>query len=206
MRQTVHLFVFNGMADWECGHAIAGINTPDYQADPGRYAVETVGLRSDPVVTAGGITILPDTTLHQLLPRESAMLILPGGKAWHEGRNGEAIETAGAFLRAKVPVGAICGATAGLAMGGLLDDRRHTSNAREYLAATGYRGSGLYRDAPALSDGGVITASATAPVDFAYEIFKQLDLYSPDALEAWYGLFKTGDPSYYAGIVASAVA
>ena len=64
-------------------------------------------------------------------------------------------------------------------MGGLLDDRRHTSNAREYLAATGYRGSGLYRELPAVSDGNVITAAGTAPVDFAYEIFKQLDLYPP---------------------------
>jgi putative intracellular protease/amidase len=206
MKDIVHLFVFNGMADWECGHAVAGINTPDYQLDPGRYAVEAVGLRSDPVVTAGGLTILPDTTLHHLLPRESAMLILPGGKAWHENRNVEAVETAWAFVRAGVPVAAICGATAGLAMGGLLDDRRHTSNAREYLGATGYRGSGLYRDAPAITDGGVTTAAGTSPVDFAYEIFKVLDLYPPDALEAWYGLFKTGDPSYYAGIVASAVA
>ena len=45
------------------------------------------------------------------------------------------------FLDAGVPVAAICGATAGLAAEGLLDDRRHTSNAAEFLAATGYGGA-----------------------------------------------------------------
>ncbi|UBF24337.1 hypothetical protein K9N68_21860 [Kovacikia minuta CCNUW1] len=32
---------------------------------------------------------------------------------------------------------------------------------------------------------------------FAYHIFKKLDLYELPVLEAWYGLFKTGDASYY---------
>ena len=109
-------------------------------------------------------------------------------------------------MRAAVPVAAICGATAGLAMGGLLDDRRHTSNAREYLAATGYRGSGLYRDLPAVSDGGRHHRCRHRARRLRVRDFKLLDVYPPDALEAWYGLFKTGDPSYYAGIVASSVA
>ena len=44
------------------------------------------------------------------------------------------------FLTAGVPVAAICGATYGLALEGLLDDRAHTSNAAEYLAYSGYAG------------------------------------------------------------------
>jgi putative intracellular protease/amidase len=53
------------------------------------------------------------------------MLILPGGVAGDEGKNREAIEVARVFLDSRVPVAAICGATAGLARGGLLDCRRH---------------------------------------------------------------------------------
>ena len=58
------------------------------------------------------------------------------------GGNIEAVEVARVFLKAGVPVAAICGATAGLARGGLLDGCRHTSNSKEYLAATQYRGAG----------------------------------------------------------------
>ena len=62
---------------------------------------------------------------------------------------------------------------------------------------TGYRGSSLYRNIPAIADGSLITASGVAPVDFAYQIFGTLQLYEDDALNAWYALFKHGDASKY---------
>ncbi len=96
-----------------------------------------------------------------------------------------------------MPVAAICGATTALARAGILDEYRHTSNAPDYLRATGYRGAALYQEAAAVTDGNLITASATAPVDFAYQIFKRLEVYDAQTLEAWYGLYKTGDPSYF---------
>jgi len=191
------LFVFDGLSDWETGHAVAAINNPQGQRVPGRYRVRTVAVRSNVVQTMGGIRIVPDLTLAQINPAESVILILPGGDAWELGGNIEAIETAKAFLDAGLPVAAICAATAALARAGLLDARRHTSNAREYLAATGYHGQSLYEDAPAVTDNDVITASGTAPVDFARHIFQRLDLYSPAIIEAWYGLFKTGRREYF---------
>lgn len=195
-QQTVHLFVFDTLADWETGYAIAGINNPALQTHPGRYQVRTVSLNSEPIITLGGIKILPDLTLNQL--ESSAMLILPGGEAWDKGKNSEILETAKCLLKKNIPVAAICGATAGLARAGILDHKRHTSNAPEYLQATLYQGAALYQNQPAVTDGNVITANSTAPLDFAYHIFKKLDLYKPEVLDAWYGLFKTGDPSYFA--------
>nr|HMQ54363.1 DJ-1/PfpI family protein [Anaerolineae bacterium] len=112
-------------------------------------------------------------------------------------QNREAALKAKEFLAAGVPVAAICAATAGLARIGLLDDKRHTSNAAEYLQATGYQGAALYQNEPAVTDGQLITAAGTAPLEFAYQIFNKLALYSPEMLEAWYGLFKTGDPSCF---------
>lgn len=194
-KQIVHLFVFNTLADWETGFAIAGINNPALQKHPGRYRVQTVGLNTEPVTTIGGITILPDITLDELEP--GAMLILPGGEAWDAGENSEILESAKALLEADIPIAAICGATAGLAHAGILDDKPHTSNALAYLQATHYRGAALYQNQPAVTAGNVITANSTAPIEFAYHIFKKLDLYEPPVLEAWYGLFKTGDASYY---------
>jgi putative intracellular protease/amidase len=154
----------------------------------------------EPVTTIGGVRIQPDVTLDQIAPDSSAMLILPGGDVWDRGGNLEAVETAKAFLAAGTPVAAICGATAGLARGGLLDTRKHTSNAPEYLTATGYRGAHHYQVADVVSDGNVTTASAMKALEFAREIFARLDVYEEKVLEAWYGLFKTGDPKYYAAL------
>jgi putative intracellular protease/amidase len=203
MPQHVHLFVLDGLSDWEPGYAVAGINTPQFQRQPGRYAVQTVSLGGRAVTTAGGLRIQPDRALEGLTPADSAMLILPGGASWDQGRNTEAVECARAFLAAGVPVAAICGATAGLARGGLLDNRPHTSNAREYLAATGYRGGAHYRDEPVVADGDLITAPAMAPLELARAIFARLALYEPAVLEAWYGLFSTRQPRYYADLLAA---
>lgn len=200
-KDTVHCYVFDTLADWEHGYAVSGINNTQFHRVPDRWRVQTVAPRREPVVTAGGVRIIPDTTLDELSPSESRLLILPGGDTWDEGGNTDAVEKAREFLASGVPVAAICGATAGLARGGLLDERRHTSNARAYLAATGYAGAQLYQDEPAVTDGDLITAASMAPLEFAYHIFRRLDLYAPDVLEAWYGLFSTRKPEYFAELV-----
>jgi len=183
--QTVHLFVLDTLADWEPGYAISRINSPAWQARPGRFEVKTVGISRKPVTTMGGVSILPDVTLAPLEPAESAMLILPGADLWDQLEGIEPAEKAKAFLAAGVPVAAICGATFGLANAGVLDDVRHTSNALEYLrTAPNYRGEALYRHEPAVTDGNVITAGATAPIDFAYHILKMLDVFSAETLQA----------------------
>jgi putative intracellular protease/amidase len=200
---SVHLFVFDTMADWEAAFAIAGINNPQFQRAPGRYRVMTAGVTKAIVTTIGGVRIQPDVTLAEVSPGSSAMLILPGGQSWETGANPEAVEKAREFLASGVPVAAICAATLVLARAGLLDDRQHTSNAREYLAMSGYGGAGLYRQAPAITDRNLTTASGIAPVDFAYQIFKTLELYSEAGLEAWYALFKHGDASKFYELVAT---
>jgi putative intracellular protease/amidase len=194
MRRTaVHLFVFDTMADWEAAFAVAAINNPQFQAAPGLYRVLTVGLTRQAVTTMGGIRIQPDAALNEISPAASSMLILSGGQSWESEVNAAAIDMARRFIAHCVPVAAICAATLALARAGLLNNRFHTSNARDYLLGTGYRGGRFYRDRPAVTDQGVITASGVAPIDFARAIFEALNLYSADTLEAWYALYKHGD-------------
>jgi putative intracellular protease/amidase len=204
MPSTVHLAVYDTLADWEAGLAVAHVNDGRYQREPGRYVVRTVAATAAPVVTMGGVRITPDLTLDELRPANSAMLVLPGAQGWDAGEHGAMAEAAGAFLEAGVPVAAICGATAGLARAGLLDTRRHTSNAAEYLAATGYAGGEHYVDAPAVRDGDLITASAVHPVEFAREVLARLDAYTPEVLDAWHGLYATGDPACFGRLMAAA--
>ena len=194
--KKVYLYVFDTLADWEYGYAVAGINNPQFQKDAIRYQVVTMGATTAPIISAGGVRITPDESIDQEVLASSAMLILPGGACWDEGGNAEAVQLAAQFLSHKIPVAAICGATAGLAKAGLLDKSKHTSNALDYLAATGYKGAKHYVDAPGVRDGNLITASES-PVDFANEIFSCLGIYDDAVLNAWYELFKTGDAKYF---------
>ena len=202
-KQIVHLFVFDTMADWEAAYAVAAINNPRFQTEPGRYHVVTAAATLVPVRTMGGVTIQPDVTLSSITPDSSAMLILPGGETWENGGNPEALALAAEFIAAGVPVAAICAATLALARAGLLDHLRHTSNAREYLISSGYRGTAFYCGAPAVTDRNVITATGLAPVDFAREIFKALNLFSSATIEAWYGMFKQCDASKFYALAAN---
>src|SRR4051812_43675506 len=197
-----HLAVFDTLADWEVGHLLVELRTARFTSSA--FEIVTVAETTEPIVTMGGVRYLPDACIADVDPADSDLLILPGGELWDAG-GGEAFTAAARrWLDAGVPVAAICGATFGLARAGLLDERRHTSNAREYLRASGYRGGALYRDEPAVTDRDLITASGVMPVDFARAIFARLELLSPNALDAWYGLYKTGEARYFHALAASA--
>jgi putative intracellular protease/amidase len=197
-QQTVHLAVYNTIADWEFGYAAAGINDPQFQAEPGRYRVLTVAATRDAVTTMGGVRIVPDLAVDELAPEDSAMLILAGAHTWDTKENGVFADAARRFLEAGVPVAAICGATFGLADAGLFDNRQHTSSDVRYLQfSENYQGAALYQDAPAWTDGPLITAGPAHPLDFAREIFAKLELYTPEKLDAWYGYYSTGNAEYF---------
>jgi len=195
-QRDVHVLVLDTMADWEPAMAIAHINRP-VPGKTSRYRVRTVGLGRASVRSMGGLVITPDLDVSDLVPQDSAMLILPGADIWQDSRTEPALAKAREFVDAGVPVAAICGATFGLARAGLLDDRRHTSNDRGWLASSGYQGGAHYVDEPAVEDRGVITASVTASLEFARLILARLEVFPNRALDAWYGLYKTGNPACY---------
>lgn len=109
------------------------------------------------------MTITSDTTIDKISLAASPLLIIPGGAAWDKGKNSEAAELAKRFLEAGKTVAAICGATLGLAKAGLLDNRNHTSNSKDYIAASRYAGIKHYRKQAAVVDRGLITSPAMAP-------------------------------------------
>lgn len=200
---TVHVAVYDTLADWETGLALAHINNGSHHREPGRFRTATVAERPGEVTTMGGVRITPDVLLADLSPAGSAMLILPGADTWNSGGNAAFARKAREFLDAGVPVAAICGATGGLAAEGLLDSRRHTSNAAAYLAATGYGGAARYVEEPAVTDGDLITASGTAPAPFAREILARLGVYRPEVLASWYKLYGLNDPAGFYELMAA---
>ena len=194
-KPTAHVALYDGLTDAEVGHLLVELRTGRFTGKS--VDVVTVAESLEPITTMGGLRVVPDALLADLEPADSDLLILPGAEMWDAGGGEAFAAAAGRFLAAGVPVAAICGATAGLARAGLLDERNHTSAAAEYLAATGYAGGDRYVDERAVVDGALITAGPQSPVQFARATLARLGLASERTLEAYEGVFHRADPAAF---------
>jgi putative intracellular protease/amidase len=194
-KATAHVALYETLADWEVGHLLAELHTGRFTGK--RFNVVTVAESRAPITSMGGVRMVPEALLADVEPADSDLLVLPGADSWDAGGGKAFAAAAGRFLDAGVPVAAICGATAGLARAGLLDERNHTSAAAEYLAATGYAGGDGYVDERAVLDGDLITAGPQSPVQFARATLWRLGLASEPTLEAYEGVFHRGDPDAF---------
>jgi len=184
----IHVFLFDGFSDWEISYLTSEINKSE--------AFELVYFSKDgnPVTSMGGLQIMPRTSLADLKFNDVDLLILPGGTAWEKGENKEIEKLTIDLFESGKPLAAICAATAFLGQLGLLDHVKHTSNDLNYLKAVvpTYRGDKMYQNVLAFTDKNIITANGIAPIEFAREIFKTIDLYSEERIEKWFQLFKNG--------------
>jgi putative intracellular protease/amidase len=186
--KAVYLLVVEGFADWEPAHAVAELRRH------GHYRVESVGLASAAVRSMGGLTVLPSKTVFEVNPSDVAVFILPGGDRWENASPEPELEQLLKQLDAcNVPIAAICGATVAIARIGLLRGRRHTSNGLDYLRAhvTGYSDSDNYVNAPAVRDRKLITASGLGDVEFARELFEELEVLSTQERSLWAQVFRS---------------
>jgi putative intracellular protease/amidase len=180
--KAVYLLVVEGFADWEPAHAVAELRRH------GQYRVESVGLTADPVRSMGGICVLPSATVTQVDPADVAVFIVPGGDRWENSPvEPEIAELLKRLDARQVPLAAICAATVAISRMGLLRGRRHTSNGLEYLRShvPGYAEAGNYVDTQAVRDHGLITASGLGNVEFARELFEELNVLSAEDRATW---------------------
>ncbi len=206
MSKTVYLYVLDTMADWEASYLIAELNSGRFcKKEAKKYIVKTVGLTEDPIITMGGVHIMPDISLDSFDIDDVGVLLLPGGDTWLEPVHAPLLEKAKECLNSGIIVAAICGATIALAQAGVLNNRYHTSNDLNYLKSIcpAYTGEAFYRQEPAVSDGKLITASGTAPLEFAYQVLKDLDVFLPQTLESWYKLHLTHEAKYFFALMES---
>lgn len=200
MNNTIYLYVFDTMADWEIGYLTAELNSGRYyKKGLTPLKIVTVGIEKTPITTMGGLKILPDIELDECSIKNAEALILPGGDTWTETIHEPIIKMAEQCLKESVVVAAICGATIRLAQKGLLNSRWHTSNDLEYLKmiCPAYTGEKYYKKEPAVTDKKLITASVTAPLEFAVHVLRALDVFTPQTLDSWYNLNKTHESKYF---------
>jgi len=188
-KKHCYLFLFDGFSDWEVAYASVGIRKS------ANYELKTIGITRDPVISMGGLSVIPDvdflpwTDLADIDETNTAMLILPGGKAWEERRNDGIEPLLAHCLLQGIPVAAICGATIFLGDLGLLNKIPHTGNDVSYLETIcpTYTGRSFYETEPAVASSTIITAGGAAPVDFAREIFSRLDILGDEGVASWFG-------------------
>jgi putative intracellular protease/amidase len=203
---AVYVYVFDTMADWEVGYLTAELNSGRYyKKGLTKSKVFTVGTKKTPVITKGGLKILPDVELEEFSIENADALILPGGDTWTETVHDPILSKAEQCLKEGIIVAGICGSTIGLARKGLLDTSWHTSNDLEYLKiiCPNYEGEQYYKQETAVTDGKLITASGIAPLEFSVHVLKAMDVFSTKTLDAWYNLYKTHETEYFYELVAS---
>ena len=186
--RAIYLLVVEGFADWEPAHAVAELRRH------GGYRVETVGLDRNPVISMGGLRVTPSRTIDELDINDVAAFILPGGDRWENMPIEAELESALKQLDArKVPIAAICAATVAISRVGLLRGRQHTSNGLNYLQSRvpDYNEAQNYVAAPAVRDRGLITASGLGDIEFARELFEELNVLSGGDRELWARMFRT---------------
>lgn len=196
----IYVYVLDTLADWELGYVISELNSGRFfKKGEQRVALKTVSDSKQPINTMGGMTIMPDCLIDDMVVSETSMLLLPGADTWNDPRHEAIIKKASEFLSIGAAVCAICGATAALANFGLLDQRPHTSNGPGYLEmfCPGYKGQSFYIDQPSVADNNLITASSTGGLLWAKQIIEYLGVFQSNTLESWYAYFSTGEPGHF---------
>jgi len=192
-KKIVHIFVFDGFADWEIAYV-----TPHIERSR-EYALQLACINGESVTSMGGLRVNCSCRLTEIDYNKCALLVLPGGDPWEKQGLQEIIPVVEKCVEKQIPVAAICAATTLLGRMNLLNSIRHTSNSRGYLEKfcptyTGqdhYAGGEGYHPT-AITDDNIITSSGVAAVDFTKEIMHKLRIYDDATIEKWYQLFKNG--------------
>ena len=203
---TIYVYILDTLADWELGYVTSELNSGRFfKKDAQSISLKTVSCSKEPIRTMGGLTIVPDCLIDDIVVNETSTLLLPGANTWSDSKHGTIIEKASALLSVGAMVGAICGATAALAKVGLLDKRPHTSNGPGFLEmfSPAYKGQRFYIDKPSVADNNLITAGSYGGLLWAKQIIEHLDVFQSETLEAWYKYFSTGKPEHFFALMQS---
>jgi 4-methyl-5(b-hydroxyethyl)-thiazole monophosphate biosynthesis len=177
VKKKVLFYFFNGMVDFEISFLIALIHNLSND-------IETIAVSEDtePVSSAYGFKLVPQMKISDLdNPDEIDALVITGGV-----NTNDSVEIhdliRGLHDRGKT-IASICFGPMHLAKAGILDNHSYTTTALpEVLEQMGLedpfgRREG-YQDQPLVVDGNVITATAAAFIDFAFEVADSLGLFS----------------------------
>ena len=72
---TIYVYVLDTLADWELGHVISELNSGRFfKKDAQCVSLKTVSFTKEPVHTMGGLTIIPDCLIDDIIVNETSVL------------------------------------------------------------------------------------------------------------------------------------
>lgn len=122
--KKVYVYLLDDMAECEIGYILQAFSMEKLLKNGTKeFEVKTVSFNKEPVLTLGGLTIVPDYTISEVDFNASTALLLPGSSTWGSKENQEILEKAQECLNKNILVGAICGATLALADYGIINTK-----------------------------------------------------------------------------------
>lgn len=194
MKKTVLLILVSKYADWEASFVSAGLQWGFgmWESD---YEIKVMALQDEPILSLGGLRILPDCTV-ETAPTDAACILLIGGTGWENPLSEKLLPFLEKAKNEGRLLGGICDGSVFLARHGFLNEIEHTSNDLKELvekAGASYTGKDKYNSqVKSVRCGNIITASATGYVEFAKEVLSALQVAPPEVLEQWYKICKDG--------------
>ena len=181
---TLLAILTENFADWELGPLAA--------AARGYCGIDVMTATPEgrPVTSMGGLRVMPDMAVDEIVPADIDALVVIGGAIWDRPEAPDLSRLLADTQREGKLIGTICGGTRALARAGLLDAIPHTSNDSRHLAdVEGYRGHGHFvASAAALKCGRIVTAPELAPISFMRTIITALGR-GGDELDHYAGMF-----------------
>lgn len=188
MEKKIVVYLAEEFADWEGAFLL-----PELAQHKISYVIASENGQS--ISSIGKLKVQPDASLNDIKPDDIRALILIGADSWPDAsKNQKALQLAGELIKKDILVAGICSATVALTKAGHTRGYKHTSNSLRMLKyfAPDYTDEQNYVDQLAVRDRNLITATGNAPVEFAFELIKVLDIYKGQKLDQWYQMCKNG--------------
>src|SRR5512140_2131061 len=96
---TTYVYVLDTLADWELGYVTSELNSGRFfKKGEQRVSLKTVSYSKEPIHTMGGMTIVPDCLIDDMVVSETSMLLLPGANTWNDPKHAAILKKASEFL------------------------------------------------------------------------------------------------------------
>lgn len=93
--KKVYVYLLDDMAECEIGYILQAFSMEKLLKNGTKeFEVKTVSFNKEPVLTLGGLTIVPDYTISEVDFNASTALLLPGSSTWGSKENQEILEKA----------------------------------------------------------------------------------------------------------------
>ncbi len=90
---TIYVYVLDTLADWEIGHVTAELNSGRFFKEGAPcVSLKMVSDSKESIHTMGGLTIVPDLLIDDIMVSETSMLLLPGANTWNDPKHGAIIK------------------------------------------------------------------------------------------------------------------